>query len=403
MRFRPLVAVLLVMVLLLSGCWSRRELTDVSFAALVGIDWVDDQYQITVNINQPQRSAGEQAESNTRRVFTVSERAPSPDAALAKLDQILERSLTLSHVRSVVFGETMARRGIGPVLDFLLRSVEIRPTAWMAVTNGPAEELLMARPLQDAPAEGPLGYHDAASRRSSISPARRLTDAANILQEEGVDLTLPLFRRADREAPESGKAEDQGALHAKEDHPAEIVYGGAGVFVQDKLVGWLTPEQARGQLWANDRVAHGAISSECPEPKADERVVFRLRRGSGKTKTHLEGNKVRGSVNIKVAVDVNDVTCSGPMVRDGDVSQLEQVLADRVRENIERALVVSRETGSDFFGFGQELFRDAPGAYLSREKKWEEILRTMPVTITVDASVVRLGQVNLKYRWRSPR
>lgn len=398
MRFRGLILILTCA--LLSGCWSRRELTDVSFAEVVGVDWTGHQYEITLAIISPQRASDEKGGPTTRRTWTISEQAPSPDAAMAKLDQTLERSLTLSHIRTIIFGEEMARRGIGPPLDFPLRSVEIRPTAWIGVTNGRAMDLLHARPTQGILTEGPLGYHDAAQRRSSITPARRLTEVANILQEEGIDLTLPLFRLGDKEAPNPEKAEEQGALRGKEEHANEVVYGGAGVFRGDKLVAWLTPEASRGHLWSTDRVVHGAVSVECPTPKPDERIVLRLRSADGEAGAYLDQGKIRGRVRVRVVADVNDITCDDPLLTDGDVSRLNGALASRVRETIGHALEVSRSTGSDMFGFGQNLFRHNPSAFLTREADWSAAIRDMPVSIEVQAQVVRLGQLNKKYRWR---
>ncbi|HWI52379.1 MAG TPA: Ger(x)C family spore germination protein, partial [Symbiobacteriaceae bacterium] len=391
MRVRGLILILTCA--LLSGCWSRRELTDVSFAGIMGVDWTGEQYAITLTIVSPQKASEEKGGPTGRRTWTISEQAPSPDAAIAKLDQTLERSLTLSHVRTIVFGEEMARKGIGPTLDFMLRSVEIRPTAWIAVTNGLASELLKARPNQGILTEGPLGYQDAAQRRSSITPARRLTEAANILQEEGIDLTLPLFRTGDKAAPNAEQAEEEGALRGKEENANEVVYGGEGVFRGDKLVAWLTPEASRGHLWSLDRVVHGAVSVECPTPSSDERIVLRLRRSDGQTAVYVEQGKIRSRITVKVVADVNDITCDDPLVSDGDVTRLNQALAVRVKETIEKALVVARSTGSDMFGFGQNLYRHSPSAYLAREAHWDRVIQEMPVTVAVDARVVRLGHV----------
>ncbi|HYF91643.1 MAG TPA: Ger(x)C family spore germination protein [Symbiobacteriaceae bacterium] len=402
MRLRRMAAVLLALLMTLSGCWSRRELTEVSFAGLMGVDWAEGQYLITLNIWLPGRQGGERGGGGTpgHKVMTVTERGPSPDGALAKLDQVLPRSLTLAHVRAVIFGEEMARKGIGPVMDFLLRSVEIRPNAFVGIASGSAFELLGARPRQDIPAAGPLGYHDAALRRSSVTPIRRVAETANTLQEEGIDLTLPLFRRGNQPPPKPPDVYDEGALRESEGNADEIVFGGAGVFRGDKLVGWLTPDETRGTLWGTDQMGHGAISAECPKPEPDNRIIYRLRKGQGKADVELVGGKPRGVIRVNVVADVNDVTCTDTMIRDGDIRSLIRVLDSRVRANVDRAVGVMRETGADIFGFGQNLFRADPAAFLAREDQWSDIVREMPVTVQIDARVSRLGQLNVKYRWK---
>lgn len=398
---RMVAALMAAALLLLPGCWSRRELTDVSFAGVIGFDWLDNEYLVTIAIHSPGQKPGEKGGQPTgRTVWTISEQAPSPDVAFAQMDEMLPRSLTLSHVRSVIFGEEMARKGIGPIMDLLLRSVEIRPTAWVGVTNGRASELLAAQPRQGVMTEGPLGYHDAAQQRSSISPARRLTEVAKILQEEGIDLTLPLFRRADKEAPNPERAQEEGALRPKPKDANEIVYGGSGAFRGDKLVAWLTPKETRGHMWAINRVRHGIVSVTCPTPKENQRVVFRLRSSKGRSGVEMVNGKLQGTIYVRVVADVNEITCEEPVVASGDTNRLSQLLSSRVREYILTSVNIGRREGTDMFGFGQNLFRKAPAAFLTREAQWDKALAELPVSVQVDAQVVRLGQTRLRFRWQ---
>lgn len=394
------VHVLLASVLLLgtAGCWSRRELTEVSFAGMMGIDWVGGQYQLTVDILSPARPAGGGGGGGEQeRVWTVSATAPALDEAFGRLDQVLSRSLTLAHVRSVMFGEAMARRGIGAPIDYLLRSVEVRPTAWIGVTNGLARDLLQARPRQEAgPANGPAGYHDVAQRRSSITPARRLVEVANVLQEEGVDLTLPLFRRGNREAPTPDFSQEPSP-----DTANEIIYGGAGVFKGDGLVAWLSPTGTRGQLWAIGRVVHGTVSAPCDGPEG--RAVFRLRNTHGRVQVRTQGGRLRGEIRVVVEADLNDLGCPQLQIGPWDVTPLERLLVRLVETEVREALEAVRATGADFLALGQSLFRRAPREYHRYQPNWAERLAEMPVTINVQARVVRLGQINERFRWEESR
>jgi spore germination protein KC len=393
MRAGRILAVCLI-TLLLSGCWSRRELTEVSFAGVLGLDWEDDQYLVTVDILSPRPAGGETgAGTRDQRIWTISERAPSVDQAFAKLDQVLSRALTLTHIRSIAFGEELARRGIGPAMDSLMRSVEIRPTAWVSVTTGRAADLLKARPQQElAVSDSPMGYQDAATRRSSVTPARRLTEVANMLQEEGIELTLPLFRPAPTPPPK-----EEGALAAHPEAETEIIYGGVGVFRGDKMVDWLSPAATRGLLMAQKRAVHGAVLAPCKDPA--ERILYRLRSTRGQVSAAVVQGKVRGRIDLKVVADVNEMTCSEEMVPNGDLRLLEARLKEELAEQVESALAVTRETGADVFGFGQALFRSTPVEFKRREQNWASTLQSLPVAVQIQTQVPRLGMINRTYRW----
>lgn len=180
----------------------------------------------------------------------------------------------------------------------------------------------------------------------------------------------------------------------------EVIYGGAGVFVDDRLAGWLTPAEVRGMLWATNKVVHGGVSAECPQPKPNQRIVFRLRRNHGKVSLRTEGGKLQGVISVTVVADVNENSCEEPALYDGDTSLLEASLENRVRDNIQKAVAVAHETGSDFFGFGQSLFRRRPAEYLARQAGWHESIKKLPVQVEIKAQVVRTGQLYRRYQWR---
>ncbi|MBH9787576.1 Ger(x)C family spore germination protein, partial [Clostridioides difficile] len=44
------ICLLCILTLLLSGCWSKRELNELAIVVALGIDKIDEEYEITVQI-----------------------------------------------------------------------------------------------------------------------------------------------------------------------------------------------------------------------------------------------------------------------------------------------------------------------------------------------------------------
>lgn len=391
---RGLVAVLCILSLILGGCWSRQELTEVSYASLIGLDRVDGQYLITLNVMFPRGGGG--TGTYEADVWSVSSQAASIDEALSEIDQILPRALTLAHVRAIIFGETLAREGIWPVLDFLLRSADVRPNAWVGLTTGLAKDLLYVRSrVEELPVNTPLGFHEFGLRRTSRIPNRRLVEVAYTLLERGVDLSLPVFRRGSEPPPAAN-----GAREADPRYSGELIFGGAGVFQGDRLVGWLSPDAARGELWVKNRVVHGSISATCP--KNNGMIVFRLRDAESRFRVYQTGQGLRAIIHVEAAADVNELHCPDVNVPVADPEPLEALLSQAIRSEIEEALAVSRRTGSDFLGLGRQLYRWNPAAFRGQEQNWEAQLAKLPVEIQIAARVPRLGQINQRFPWRQP-
>jgi hypothetical protein len=105
-------------------------------------------------------------------------------------------------------------------------------------------------------------------------------------------------------------------------------------------------------------------------------------------------------ISVKVVADVNENSCEEPALYDGDTSLLEASLTSRVRDNIQKAIAVAHATGSDFFGFGQSLFRLHPAEYTARQADWHEIIKKLAVQVNVETQVVRTGQLYRRYQWR---
>ena len=398
MRWLRLAAVLLIS-LSLTACWSRRELIEVSFVGMLGIDWADGQYLVCAGVITPKQPRGGPvgggAGGGVGGGWTTSAQAPALDEAITRIDQGLSRSVTLAHVRAIIIGDAMARRGIGPLLDYLLRSVEVRPTAWIAVTPGRAAEFLQARPRQEGMlANTPAGYQDAALNRSSESPAWRLVEVAQLLQEEGVDLTLPMFRLGNRPSPAPA-----GALQPSPENSREIIYGGAGVFRHDRLVAWLSPDAARGYLLGIGRAVHGAIAAPCPEEPL-RRAVFRLRSTRSEIRVVPGPAALHGEISVRINADLNELGCQTGGAGRGNGDALSAMLARKAEQDIEMALALSRRSGVDIIGLGRTLYRRQPEQFVQREPEWQQILDRMPVAVRVQAEVIRLGQLTEPYRWR---
>lgn len=381
---------LLLLLSLLSGCWSRREITEVAFGGLMAIDWVDDAYLVTLNILlPPQPGGGSGAAAGGQRggggdgsVWTIQTQAASIDEAIGRLDRISPRRVFLSHVRAVVFGEAMARRGIRPPLDALSRSVEIRPTLWVGVTPGLGGELLLARPtLELYPANGPLGYHDLIPRRGSLGPAQRLVQVVALLLEEGIDLSLPALHLT---------AADSNPRPALPQPDPEVLIGGAALFKDDRLTGWLQPEEARGLLWANNTAQLGTVQTPCPE--GEGWVVHRLRDSSARLRAELRGDALAVEIRIAITTDINEVLCPHGPTSAAELRRFEQALAAEVAREVQSALAKMQEHGSDALGIGQALFRANPRAYRELAERWSEVFTELEVDLQIAASVRRVGQ-----------
>lgn len=146
--------VLLLLPILLSGCWSRRELNDLAIQVAAGIDKVDGQYRLTSQVVEPSQAARKAGGSSRAPVTTYSSTGKTLFEAYREMTTFSPRRMYGAHLRMIVIGSSAARDGLSKVLDLFSRDHEFRTDFFIVVAkNTTAENMLkILTPLEKIPA-----------------------------------------------------------------------------------------------------------------------------------------------------------------------------------------------------------------------------------------------------------
>ena len=118
----------------LSGCWDRREINELAIVKAIGIDKIDKNYEVTLQIINPGVVSGNQSNYDSP-VSTFSEVGTTVLEAIRHLTVDIPRRPYFAHLRMIIISEEVARDGISPFLDFLLRDHEQRPDVYLVVSK----------------------------------------------------------------------------------------------------------------------------------------------------------------------------------------------------------------------------------------------------------------------------
>lgn len=138
------------MILVMTGCWSRIEVNDISIVTAMAIDkQKDGNIQIALQIPIPSRlsssgSAGNGGggTENSPSALLVSEKGSTIMDAYRRLEEKLSRRVFFSQLRFVIIGEQAARDGIQPLLDFFVRGNTSRPRSYILFSEGQGVDML---------------------------------------------------------------------------------------------------------------------------------------------------------------------------------------------------------------------------------------------------------------------
>lgn len=134
---------------LLSGCFGN-EPNDIAYAVALGLDKADESgnYKITIQFARPTQISGGASEEGGKGgaeiVENVCVEAPDIYSGMGLANHIVSKKFSLSHAKLVVFSKEVAEEGIENIVDTLIRSNEIRPDVYFAVSMEGAGKYLEA-------------------------------------------------------------------------------------------------------------------------------------------------------------------------------------------------------------------------------------------------------------------
>lgn len=141
--FIKLFIIVLILVLLVAFSSSYRALNidNLAFAVALGIDTSETkELKVTFQfVNPPSTSEGSNQEAN---IFEDTVEATSIPNAINIMNSYLARKIDLSHCRSIVFSEDVAKNGISDHVYTLMNDVQVRPTSNIITTTCTAYEYL---------------------------------------------------------------------------------------------------------------------------------------------------------------------------------------------------------------------------------------------------------------------
>ena len=383
----------LIMVVMLTGCWSRRELETLGFITAVGLDHAREEgkIQLTVQMAKPFAITGSVQTAVQEKPFHVmTATGHTVFEAVRNLNSISPRRPFWTHARFIVFGEDMARDGIQEALDFFDRDGEPRRTSFvMIVQEAKASDFLQVEFSQEPlPSEGVFALLQGTRLAQSTVAAMTVNDLLQSLEGEGID---PITVRVELIRLEEDI--DIGGDVLRDQIKAKTRMTGSAMFKDDRLVAWMNKPETRGYLWVTGQVKSGIININEPTVQdAYASLEIVSSRGSFKPQLTRDGIKVL----IQVEVHAN----LGEMQQYIDIRKepalwvsMERRMAEVVKNEIMAAVEKAQHFGADIFGFGAEIKRRHPKEWPRLRENWEEEFKRLPVEVDVKSRIKRAGLV----------
>lgn len=370
-----LVGVIWVVLLMLTGCWDRREINDVAFVLAGGADKEGDRIRISVLIpltgNMGETGGG--GGSGGQKPYTIkTETGKTVSEAVSKLQSRLSRHLFFGHRRVIIVGEELARtEGIEPVIDAITRSPEKRLSTFIAISEGSALDMLNA--------DTRLERFSAESMReelqSETSAGINLMEILCKLITVGDDAYFPYVQKVKTEI-EGQESED-------------IRSDGFVLFHNGKMTGKLQGNSALGF-----RLLNQSIRNYDETINVDgSYLTVTINHSKISIKPIVKNEELSYRIHSRVKVSIKeDKNLERNYSYLEERKQIEQRIAQHVVDNIKLAINKMQQNNSDAIGFGLKAYRAYPQLWTIKYRKdWGEIFPKIKFEVTGEVNVFRLG------------
>lgn len=370
------IILMLTSIIILTGCWNYRELNDYAIATGMAIDYEDGEYEVSLLF-----ANGSNKEDEDTQVTVRSEKGKTIYEAIKNISLSMPKEIYISHLSVIVFSEDMAKNGLRPALDFLLRDPQSHQNFYLIVAKDTKakDTLTILTPLADYPSQNITANIKITEKlQGRITNASFNNFVSKILQKGSNPISNSIIIVGNE--TEGTKKEEQENSVAS----AYTKLDTLGLFKNDKLVGWTTMDESIGINMLLGDVEILYLNLPCNN---DNLVITST---SYKVKNNIEKEKI--TVNINASGMINEVGCSVNLEDPKNIQKYEQKAEEKMKEYINMAIDKAKSLKTDIFGYGNMIYKKYPN-YFNSIDNWDEVFSNLKIDINVQFTLAHKGSL----------
>lgn len=365
------MVIILILVLLQTGCWNAREINELAFVLSIGLDKAGDGFRVTAQIARPDThsktpSGGGGIETD-KSFWIVSSTGKTIFEAIRNMASISSRRIFWSHIKVIVISEQLARSNTLEIFDFFIRNPELRLRTLIAVTPGEAKKLLEFKPSME---KDPSLYMEKIIENMSLTGK-----VYGIMLKDFIEDYLD---------PYSGPVTSKIFIDVSESEPV-LKVDGAYVFDGNKLAGSLNGDNTRGLLWIKSKTSDSIMVVNCPYD--DLPVTLEIKNAKADFESYLDNGTLYFTIKVSTTASITEQGCITDFNDIEKLDELKKALESTIKKDIISTITTSQNLEVDFLGFSRKLRRQHKNEWHQISENWQEVFKNTQVNIAVKADI----------------
>lgn len=385
------LTLLLIMSILLNGCWDKVEIDRRNFVSTIGIDIgadigkIDelkkikpgepfseiDFKKLSVFYNFPDISQLGPQQGGVAKTKTITTEAYSMEDAISKAIEKSSRSISFAHTQIILLGnEFFAYPDVAKeVVDYLQRQPSLKRNMLVIMTLGKVEDFLKYKPDMEKSVDNYLeGIIKGSDRKIGIIPIT-LDEFINDLITSG-NVGIPCIS-LDREKN-------------------ELKLAGTGIVKNYKMVDTLSVDMTediqilQGKIKRGKRVVY----------KEGHPIDFEIEGIERKIKVRENNGKLQFDINLNLEGEVKGYYVGEQVFSRNFIEELENNLSKSLKYENERLIKVLQDKYEvDLLDLKEYVQKFHPLIWNRVKNNWDEVYKSAKVNVNCVVNVRRIGQV----------
>ncbi len=315
-----------ILPILLSGCYDYNQLDDLAIISGIGIDYEDQEYQVTFEIISTKKEGETSASSST---YTVTSKGDNLVYAFTKAANQMDKVPYFEHVEVIVFSKDVALHHLEECVDYLIRSERLRNEFYAVIAEDSAKDLISAssreHPIVSSFLVQLLEYN---LETYNSAYYIQFTKTLNSILSEGQDAMLPIFKVDDK----------------------KIALDGLGVFKDYELVMTFNNEEASIiNMLNNFNVESIHFKTTCGN---DQDVVIADYKSDFKIEPGKDQLLVKGTINARISENNCEYNLKDP----DTYIELEKEFTKVIEKEIDQVLKKLQASQSNALNIGRSYY-----------------------------------------------
>lgn len=381
MRNKLLLLIVMTMTtMMLTGCWDSVEINERHVVLDIAIDKGDedttdkniedrDYYQITYMIPDIAKLSGEDSLAENVKTAMVS-KSPTFSKSVDDIETKTQNTLTFTHTKALILGEELLKdkKLFRSAIDGVVRNMEISRGTNILAVQGKASDVTESENYQN-PVIGLyiMKYFNNTERGTSYAKQQVLGKMIKEIQDTNIT-TIPLVAK---------------------DEEGTIKIGGAAVIKDYELVGWLSKDEVRGQLFVDGNVKKVPIVVDYE----GEYLTYQIEQEK-RSISFTDEKQLEATIDIIVKGSITEYVSSEEQYAfsENRINQISELVQKEVKRQVEKTIVKSKDMNTDFLNIGLQMYRQHPKLWDKYGDKWnEQNYKQIPLKVNVKVIINNTG------------